>query len=145
MIDPVSSFAIAGNVLQFAELAVKLVSKSAEYAVGGGSEHYTSLHSLIERLAASNAHLQSSLDQASLRTIQPGPERALHLANEECLRVSKEFTAFLSEFKINDSRVFWSSRECLHSLPPCISSYPQLYSKGLPAHGSLNIREVALQ
>lgn len=111
MMDPVTSFALAANVVQFVGLGVKLVRKSAEYAVGGGSEEYKTLHGLIERLAMSSAHLHSDLETASPGSIQPGPERALHLANTECLEVSREFTAFLSEFKLDDSRRFWSSRE----------------------------------
>ena len=119
--DPFTAFAAAGNVLQFTELGINLIKKTIEYSRDGGSSEHQRLQDVVQRLMVSSAHLHQSLhdevDEApelgtnateSYRT-KPGPKLALHLANNECLRVSGELCALLSSLKLDKYRSAWRS------------------------------------
>lgn len=119
--DPFTAFAAAGNVLQFTQLGINLISKTIEYSNGGGSSEPQALQDVVQRLMASSAHLHQSLQHdvdgayehapdGSVRCNKPpGTALALHLANEECLRVSKELFELLDRLKLNRYGSVWRS------------------------------------
>lgn len=109
MIDPLTAFSAAGNALQFAELGVKVVLKTIDYANGGGDIEYQRLQDLAQQLTASNAHLHATLTEAAAQPLPPGPARALYYANEECLKVAREFLEVLNALKFNRTRSLWKS------------------------------------
>jgi hypothetical protein len=123
MVDPFTAFAAAGNALQFAELGVKLISKTIEYSSCGGSQEHQALQNVVQQLMASTAHLQESMNTYASQP-QPGPARALHRANIECLRVSKEFYDLLNELKLNRYGTMWRSGE-LSSVLRYIYHFPE--------------------
>lgn len=108
MVDPLTVFAAAGNALQFAEFAIKVVKKTIEYSTEGGSSEHQELQDVVQRLLATSAGLQNSIGQSS-QLLPPGPIRALYTANKECMKVSKEAFDLLEELKLNRYGTFWRS------------------------------------
>jgi hypothetical protein len=109
MVDPLTAYGVSVNILQCIELGSKLVQKTIEYSATGGSHEHDTLRSLAQQLIVSNAHLQTSLQTNGPRKPTPGPARALYLANEECLKVSKEFISLIEELKLNGHVTPWKS------------------------------------
>jgi hypothetical protein len=61
MSGPFTTFAAAGNTLQFAELGTKIIQKTIHYAKSGGSKEHQALQDVVQSLITSNAHLQEFL------------------------------------------------------------------------------------
>lgn len=118
MIDPLTAFSTAASALQFAEFAVKLIRKCIEYSAGGGSHEHQALQDLIQQLTVSNAHLHASLDRSRVNRQSHGPARALHLANEECLKISHEIYRLLDGLKLNRSCTMWRSGKSTRVVAP---------------------------
>ncbi|OAL39757.1 hypothetical protein AYO20_01154 [Fonsecaea nubica] len=113
MVDPLTTFAAAGNALQFVSLGIDLVRKTIDYANGGGNNYFESLKDCVQRLSVSSAHLQTSMESSASQLLPPGPARGLHRANLECLKVSQEFTATLDKLGLNRRHSLWKSGESL--------------------------------
>ncbi|KAH0845847.1 hypothetical protein FOPE_11040 [Fonsecaea pedrosoi] len=114
MVDPLTTFAAAGNALQFVSLGIDLVRKTIDYANGGGNNYFESLKDCVQRLSVSSAHLQTSMESIASQSLPPGPARGLHRANLECLRVSQEFTAMLEKLGLNRRHSLWKSAYANH-------------------------------
>ena len=109
MVDPFTALSAAGNTLQFAELGVKIIRKTIQYADGGGSNQHQALQDVVQNLLASNAHLDGLLKGTAAELVQPGPSWALRKANDECLRLAQELVALLQRLKLNRSGTMWNS------------------------------------
>ncbi|KIW27934.1 uncharacterized protein PV07_07630 [Cladophialophora immunda] len=109
MVDPLTTFAAAGNALQFVQLGIDLIGKTIDYSQGGGNNSFQALRDCVQRLSVSSAHLQRSMESNASQPLNPGPARALHRANLECLRVSQQFTAILDKLGLNRPHSLWSS------------------------------------
>ncbi|KIW69033.1 hypothetical protein PV04_04937 [Phialophora macrospora] len=109
MMDPITIFAVAGNALQFVQLGVDIVSKTIEYSHGGGHSEFQALRDCLQRLSVSNAHLQKSMELNAAHRLPPGPARALHAANVECMRVSNDIATALDKLGFNKPHSVWSS------------------------------------
>ncbi|KIY03185.1 uncharacterized protein Z520_01652 [Fonsecaea multimorphosa CBS 102226] len=111
MVDPLTTFAAAGNALQFVQLGVDLLRKTIEYSHGGGNSNFQTLQDCAQRLSVSSARLQRSMESGASQLLHPGPARALRRANLECLRLSRELTAILNQLGFNRPHSLWSSED----------------------------------
>lgn len=105
--DPITSVALAGNVLQFAELGASLISKTLEYSRNGGSREHESLQRISNQLLVSTTHLQQELKAELLSASAPGPGRALFLATQECHKVAEEFVALTGKLHLANRGFSW--------------------------------------
>lgn len=120
MVDPLSAFGAAVNILQCIEVGSKLVQQAAEYSAFGGSHEQNTLRKMTQQLIVSNSHLQTYLEAHGPTKTAPGPNCALYLANQECLRVSKEFLDLLEELKLTGYVSTWRSGTFdLYCISPC--------------------------
>jgi len=97
--DPLTAFGVASNVLQCVQFGVMLIQKSIECSQLGGVKQLDAMQDLNQQLLVSNDHLKTSLANKTADLKAPGPLRALHLANEECLTISASFINLLNDFK----------------------------------------------
>lgn len=109
MVDPLSTFGAAVNILQCIEVGSKLIREAAEYSACGGSHEHDTLRRMTQQLVVSNSHLQTYLEAHGPSNPAPGPNYALYLANQECLRVSKDFLNLLEELKLTGYVSTWKS------------------------------------
>ena len=111
MLDPLSAFSVACNVLHVVELGVKVLSKAMEYreAETGILTEQKDLRDVSQTLHSLNTDLQASLPQQTASK-QPTVEEA-HLleANNQCLRLSKELIDFLDRLKLRDKHAVFGS------------------------------------
>lgn len=107
--DPLTAFAAAGNALQFVQLGIDIIGKTIEYSSGGGHNEFHALRECVQRLSVSNAHLLQSMEADASQTPPPGPARALHAANIECLRVARKVANALDELGFNRPHTLWNS------------------------------------
>ena len=113
LMDPLTAFAAAGNVLQFVQLAATTVDKFVKYVQNGGDLEHQRLQAIVQQLLVSNDHLRQSLEAEVTSSVPPGPRRALYHANQQCLEISREFVEFLDETKLTRSKNPWKISESL--------------------------------
>ncbi len=111
MVDPLTTFAAAGNALQFVQLGIEIIGKTIQYSRGGGHNEFQALRSCVQRLSVLNAHVQHSMESNATQPHPPGPARALQAANLECLRISRDMTVVLEKLGFNKPHTVWSSCE----------------------------------
>lgn len=115
--DPLSAFSLACNILQFVETGLKLLKKAKEYHAEGPLEEQEELANNLGTLIELNSELE--LGQSRPRQPQDGApsaaEARLITANNECLRVSRDFAAFLAEFRAGGLSVWRSVLKSLKS------------------------------
>ena len=108
--DPLTAFAAAGNVLQFVQLGVTFIGKVIEHVSEGGQSEYENIHGIVQQLLVSNAHLSEALaPNLILSNCAPGPAAALNLANQRCLKISKDFVHFLNHSQLTKPGQSWRS------------------------------------
>ncbi|KAH0832653.1 hypothetical protein FOPE_01273 [Fonsecaea pedrosoi] len=109
MVDPLTTFAAAGNALQFALLGIDIIKKTAQYSKGGGNAEFETIRDVVQRLAVSSVNLQEAIEARTARYLPPGPARALASANMRCLELSREVTSFLESLGLNKQHTLWAS------------------------------------
>ena len=114
-----SAFAVACNVLQVADLGIRALVRAGEYkvAANGALSEHDDLHKVLQSFEGLNTDLQVTLLKQSSKPVWSAAEERLCRANEECLRLSKDFIAILDHLKIRDRRpVLENFRMSLKSL-----------------------------
>lgn len=101
VLEPLSAFSVACNVLQIIDLGSKVLIKAIDYrkvANGALSEHQDLRH-VLQSLKNLNADLQASMPQlVGTKPLSTAETRLLE-ANTECLRLSNEFIDLLDRLK----------------------------------------------
>ena len=104
VLDPLSAFSVACNVLQVVEYGVKVLSKAADYqrTETGILTEQKDLQDVSQTLVHLNTDLQASLlEQQGSRDLSREESR-LFGANTQCLRLSTELIRFLNGLKLRD-------------------------------------------
>ena len=111
VLDPLSAFSVACNVLQVIELGVKVLSKAADYrkAETGVLTEQKDLRDVLQTLNNLNTDLQASLPQQTTLKQHTVEESRLLEANNQCLRLSRELINFLDGLKLRDRHVVFDS------------------------------------
>jgi hypothetical protein len=112
VLEPLSAFSVACNVLQVVDFGSKVLTKAIDYrkvANGALSEHQDLRH-VLQSLKNLNADLQASMPQpAETKPLSTAETRLLE-ANTECLRLSNEFIDLLDRLKVKNRHAML---ECL--------------------------------
>ena len=111
MLDPLSAFSVACNVLHVIELGVKVLSKAIDYreAETGVLTEQKDLRDVSQTLNGLNTDLQASLPKQTASKQQTVEEAHLLEANNQCLRLSKELIDFLDRLKLRDKPALFDS------------------------------------
>lgn len=111
MLDPLSAFSVACNVLHVIELGVKVLSKAMEYreAETGFLTEQKGLRDVSQTLNSLNTDLQASLSQQTASKQHTIEEAHLLETNSQCLRLSKELIEFLDRLKLRDKHAAFNS------------------------------------
>lgn len=108
VLDPLSAFSVACNVLQIVEIGARVLNTAAEYrsATDGAISEHAELRNISQSLLALNADLRTSLSasKASETKLQNKAEALLESANDRCLKISTEFVKLLDRLKIEGTR-----------------------------------------
>ena len=104
VLDPLSAFAVACNILQVVEFGVKALNKAAEYRkfesplVGEQADLQSVTHSLNDL----NASLHDAISAHGDKQEKTREEVRLLEANEQCLQLSQELMDFLDRFRLKE-------------------------------------------
>ena len=111
VLDPLSAFAVACNVLQVVECGVKVLTKAADYrnAETGILTEQKDLRDVLQSLDNLNTDLQATLPQQTTSKQCAVAEARLLEANDLCLRLSKDFINFLNRLKLKDKHAAFDS------------------------------------
>jgi hypothetical protein len=111
VLDPLSAFSVACNVLQIVELGAKILSTAANYrkAESGVLAEQKDLRDILQSLNNLNGDLQASLLQQRTMKQHSVEEARLLEANDQCLRLSKNFLDFLDRLKLKDGHTVYDS------------------------------------
>ena len=111
MLDPLSAFSVACNVLHVIELGVKVLSRAMDYreAETGVLTEQKGLRDVSQTLNSLNTDLQASLSQQTASKQHTVEEAHLLEANNQCLRLSKELIEFLDRLKLKDKHAAFNS------------------------------------
>lgn len=111
VLDPLSAFSVACNVLQMIELGAKVLNRAAHYrkAEAGILIEQKNLRDVSQSLNNLNSDLQSSLLQQTATKQHTVEEVRLLEANDQCLRLSKDFIDFLERLKLRDGHAVFDS------------------------------------
>ena len=111
MLDPLSGFSVASNVLHVIELGVKVLSKAIDYqkAETGILTEQKDLRDVLQTLNSLNTDLQASLLQQTASEQQTAEKAHLLEANNQFLRLSKELLSFLDRLKLRDKHAVFDS------------------------------------
>ncbi|OJJ05862.1 hypothetical protein ASPVEDRAFT_45324 [Aspergillus versicolor CBS 583.65] len=116
--DPLSAVSLAGNVVQFLEFGVKLISKTHEiYKSGEGAEiRNIELDAIANDLVALNDRVRNRSRKVCEFAISED-EKSLQALTEQCNRVGDELISALESAKVQQSRKMWKSvRQALKSV-----------------------------
>lgn len=118
VLEPLSAFSVACNVLQIIEFGSKVLSNAIDYrkAANGTLPEHQDLRNILQSLKNLNAELQASMPQLGGSQALSTAETRLLEANAECLRLSNEFIDLLDRLKVKS----WNAR--LESLRMSVKS-----------------------
>lgn len=114
--DPLSAFSLACNILQAVEVGVTLLKKVKEYHANGSLAEQEELASNLRTLIELNTELEHGQYPPPQPSGTTSVEARLIAANNECLRVSRDFAEFLAEFRGGGLSVWRSVLKSLRSL-----------------------------
>ena len=111
VLDPLSAFSVACNVLQVIGIGVKVLSKAVDYrkAETGVLTEQKDLRDVMQSLNNLNTDFQASLPQQTASNQLSVEELRLLEANNQCLRLSKDFIDFLDRLKLGDRHTVFDS------------------------------------
>ena len=110
MLEPLSAFSLACNVIQIVETGCKLLAAAADYrqAGDGALKEHRELREVSRTLNNLSTSLKSSF-QSPVSSPLPAEETRLLQANEECLRLSQDFIGLLDHLKVKDRHATFES------------------------------------
>jgi len=111
VLEPLSAFSVACNVLQIIEFGSKVLSNAIDYrkAANGILSEHQDLRHVLQSLKNLNADLQASMPQLAGTKLLSTAEARLLEANTECLRLSKEFIDLLDRLKVKNRHAMLES------------------------------------
>ena len=111
VLEPLSAFAVACNVLQVVDIGVKVLGKAARYrkAETGVLPEQKDLLDVLQSLNKLNTDLEAPLPQETASKQRTVEEARLIEANDRCLQLSKEFLNFLDRLKLRDRHAVFDS------------------------------------
>jgi hypothetical protein len=112
VLEPLSAFSVACNVLQIIEFGSQVLSKAIDYrkAANGALSEHQDLRHVLQSLKNLNADLQASMPQLAGTKSPSTAETRLLEANTECLRLSDEFINLLDRLEVKNRHAML---ECL--------------------------------
>ncbi|PYH96452.1 hypothetical protein BO71DRAFT_482045 [Aspergillus ellipticus CBS 707.79] len=119
MMDPISAFSLACNVLQVIELGHRVLSNTVNYhrATNGELSEQQDLRTVAQRLNSLDVDLQESLPSPDSKANLTPAEAHLMQANGECMRLSSDFIEFLDRLKLrNPHAVLESVRASMNAI-----------------------------
>jgi hypothetical protein len=129
-LDPFTALGVAGNIVQFVDFTVKLISKSHEIykSVDGALVENQDLEAIANNLSRLTERLRTDLSCHLLPPVKNGPSPAnytvknraeieLGAINTKCSGVAKELLGILSQLKSQERHGKWRSfRQALKSV-----------------------------
>ncbi|KAF7504940.1 hypothetical protein GJ744_001587 [Endocarpon pusillum] len=111
VLDPLSAFSVACNVLQVMKIGVKVLSKAADYRKSeiGVLTEQSNLRDVVQSLNNLNNDLQASLPQQAASKQYTVEEVRLLEANKQCLDLSNDLIDFLDCLKLRDRHAVFDS------------------------------------
>jgi hypothetical protein len=105
MMDPITAFGVAGNVMQFLDFGLKAVSKAREIhnSSNGALVEHLEIGVLTEDIAAVAAKLAASAGAAT-------GNDSLDSICEQCTIVAKELSDALKEMKAGGKKAMWGKK-----------------------------------
>lgn len=98
--DPLSALSLACNILQLVETGVTVVAQAREAYKNGVLNEHDQLTRDVKTLIALNTELGTAIPNPSQAGQQSAAEARLVAANNECLRISRDFMELLAEIRI---------------------------------------------
>ncbi|KAF2229409.1 hypothetical protein EV356DRAFT_455854, partial [Viridothelium virens] len=111
VLEPLSAFSVACNVLQIIELGSKVLNNALDYrkAADGALTEHQDLRNVLQSLRNLNADLRASMPKLGGSNSLSTTENRLLEANAECLRLSNDFIDFLDRLKIKNRHAMLES------------------------------------
>ena len=111
VLDPLSAFSVAYNMLQVIDFGVKVLSKATDYrkAEAGVLTEQKDLRDVSHSLSNLNTELLASLPQQTVSKQHTVEEARLVEANNECLRLSKKLIDILDRLKLKERHAVFDS------------------------------------
>ncbi|KAL9073650.1 MAG: hypothetical protein Q9157_004660 [Trypethelium eluteriae] len=111
VLEPLSAFSVACNVLQIIELGSKVLNNALDYrkAADGALTEHQDLRNVLQSLRNLNADLRASMPKLGGSNSLSTAENRLLEANAECLRLSNDFIDFLDRLKIKNRHAMLES------------------------------------
>jgi hypothetical protein len=119
MLDPITAIGVAGNIVQFVDFAIKLLSKSKEIyqSADGASVEYRSLEAIAANLSRMTDRLRKDLCQHLIPPMNDETfdsyrsdkrtEIELGLINAKCAREADALLAILRDLKVDGKHKKW--------------------------------------
>lgn len=108
VLDPLSAFSVACNVLQIVETSLRVLGKTAESYKGGAPDEVSTIIGNLYAIEDLNNDLRSLTPDRLGKTPLSPTEVRLVEANEECLRLSGDFIRLLESLKVTKKSVWHS-------------------------------------
>ena len=110
VLDPVTAFGVAGNVIQFVEFGSNIVSKARQIKANGQLLEISKLEEFTTVLDDLNSRLQNYPPSSTVST-GPGWEIGILQASEGCQKVSAKLSKLLEKMKALRERRFGALRQ----------------------------------
>jgi hypothetical protein len=117
VLDPFTAIGLAGNIVQFVDFSIKIVSKASEIkqSTDGVLRENWDLEIVTKGLIAINARLKDSVHSPGIALTQE--HHRLDDLRERCTEVAGELLDALNELKARGSKSRWKSlRHALKSV-----------------------------
>jgi hypothetical protein len=112
VLDPLSAFSVACNLLQVLDFGLKALTKAIDYrqASDGALPEHRDLGDVLNTLKSLNIDLQSSMVECGKTNPLSKAQARLEEANNKCLLVSTDFIDLLDRLKVKNQSALL---ECL--------------------------------
>lgn len=106
VLEPLSAFSVACNVLQIVEVGTRVLKTAADYrsAADGAIAEHAELKNIAQSLLGLNADLHTTLAASNDKKTRSKAETLLMSANDQCLKLSTEFIKLLDRLKVDGTR-----------------------------------------
>lgn len=108
VLDPLSAFSVACNVLQIVETSLRVLDKTAECYKNGAPDGIGTILNNVCTIESLNDELRHFLPDKLGKTPLSPAELRLFEANEQCLRLSGDFIDLLDSLKVTKKSVWHS-------------------------------------
>ncbi|KAE9366867.1 hypothetical protein N431DRAFT_471897 [Stipitochalara longipes BDJ] len=121
MLDPLTALSVAGNIVQFVDFSIRLITKGSELynSADGSSIGNAELEVIANDLQELNCHLQQPPPAPdTVKTTWTAEDVALHKLAEQCSSVAQELLQTLDKLKVQgtSNRRWKSFRQALKGL-----------------------------